>query len=280
MELNLSTKTLMRTRKGVGIFHQKTSAKDSTAERRCRKTEPNSCRRQPRTMLILSKAPDVSFWAELVANCLYRHPKPFPTLIHNNSHDKTPYGASNTIRSLNSHFSGLWCSWYPTDDSRETPSWKTNNQGLICGISLNASSRKCPGPAPNLLTSGPISSGLVPNPAPVLPYDPLPSVVQDPVIPTSPSVSMSIDLDAPSGSHTSSPLDHHSSSVHQGVAGEQYAEVPPFDCTLIKLKHCECVRLQNQPLKLHHLGKSDARTPTNPLNVKNISGKWSYSRSS
>ncbi|GJY04094.1 retrovirus-related pol polyprotein from transposon TNT 1-94 [Tanacetum coccineum] len=112
-----------------------------------------------------------------------------------------------------------------------------------------------PGPAPNLLTPGPISSGLVPNPAPVLPYvpptnkelemlfqpmfdeyfnppgnrqDPLPSVAQDPVIPTGPSVSISIDLEAPSGSHISSPLDHHSSSVHQGVAGEQYAEVNLF----------------------------------------------------
>ncbi|GJW20337.1 hypothetical protein Tco_0030959 [Tanacetum coccineum] len=112
-----------------------------------------------------------------------------------------------------------------------------------------------PGPAPNLLTPGPISSGLVPNPAPVLPYVPptnkelemlfqpmfdeyfnppgnrqdlLPSVAQDPVIPTGPSVSISIDLEAPSESHISSPLDHHSSSVHQGVAGEQYAEVNPF----------------------------------------------------
>ncbi|GJW11336.1 retrovirus-related pol polyprotein from transposon TNT 1-94 [Tanacetum coccineum] len=112
-----------------------------------------------------------------------------------------------------------------------------------------------PGPAPNLLTPGPISSGLVPNPAPAIPYvpptnkelemlfqpmfdeyfnppgirqDPIPNVVQDPVIPTGPSVSISIDLDAPSGSHISSPLDHHSSSVHHGVAGEQYAEVNPF----------------------------------------------------
>ncbi|GKF24071.1 hypothetical protein Tco_0076393 [Tanacetum coccineum] len=111
-----------------------------------------------------------------------------------------------------------------------------------------------PGPAPNLLTPGPISSGLVPNPALVLPYvpptnkelemlfqpmfdeyfnppgnrqDPLPSVAQVPVIPAGPSVSMSIDLDAPSGSHASSALDHHSSSVHHGVAGEQYAEVNP-----------------------------------------------------
>ncbi|GJV32940.1 retrovirus-related pol polyprotein from transposon TNT 1-94 [Tanacetum coccineum] len=58
--------------------------------------------------------------------------------------------------------------------------------------------------------------------------DPIPNVVQDPVIPTGPSMSISIDLDAPSGSHISSPLDHHSSSVHHGVAGKQYAKVNPF----------------------------------------------------
>ncbi|GKF41640.1 hypothetical protein Tco_0124982 [Tanacetum coccineum] len=58
--------------------------------------------------------------------------------------------------------------------------------------------------------------------------NPIPNAAQDPVIPTGPSVSIAIDLDAPSGSHTSSPLDHHSSSVHHGVAGEQYAEVNPF----------------------------------------------------
>ncbi|GKA19285.1 retrovirus-related pol polyprotein from transposon TNT 1-94 [Tanacetum coccineum] len=83
-----------------------------------------------------------------------------------------------------------------------------------------------PGPAPNLLTPGPISSGLVPNPAPAIPYvpptnkelemlfqpmfdeyfnppgirqDPIPNVAQDPVIPTGPSMSIAIDLDAPSG---------------------------------------------------------------------------------
>ncbi|GKB66351.1 hypothetical protein Tco_0927763 [Tanacetum coccineum] len=112
-----------------------------------------------------------------------------------------------------------------------------------------------PGPAPNLLTPGPISSGLVPNLAPAIPYvpptnkelemlfqpmfdeyfnppvihqDPIPNVAQDPVIPTGPSVSIVIDLDEPSGSHTSSPLDHHSSLVHHGVASEQYAEVNSF----------------------------------------------------
>ncbi|GKF10143.1 hypothetical protein Tco_0048069 [Tanacetum coccineum] len=58
--------------------------------------------------------------------------------------------------------------------------------------------------------------------------NPIPNVAQDPVIPTGPSVSIAIDLDAPSGSHTSSLLDHHSSSVHHGLAGEPYTEVNPF----------------------------------------------------
>ncbi|GKE95374.1 hypothetical protein Tco_1580229 [Tanacetum coccineum] len=52
-----------------------------------------------------------------------------------------------------------------------------------------------PGPAPNLLTPGPISSGLVPG----IRQNPIPNVAQDPVIPTGSSVSMAIDLDAPSG---------------------------------------------------------------------------------
>ncbi|GKF51168.1 hypothetical protein Tco_0147635 [Tanacetum coccineum] len=109
-----------------------------------------------------------------------------------------------------------------------------------------------------MLTPGPINSGLVPNPAPALPHvapthkeldmlfqpifdeyfnppgnrlDPIPNIVQDPVIPTSPLVSISIDLNAPSGIHISSPLDHHSSLVHYGVAGEQFAEVNPFATT-------------------------------------------------
>ncbi|GJX51379.1 retrovirus-related pol polyprotein from transposon TNT 1-94 [Tanacetum coccineum] len=112
-----------------------------------------------------------------------------------------------------------------------------------------------PKPSPNMLTPGLISLGLVPNPAPAILYvpptnkklemlfqpmfdeyfnppgirqDPTPNVAHDPVIPSGPSVSIAIDLDAPSGSHISSSLDHHSSSVHNGVAGEQYAEVNPF----------------------------------------------------
>ncbi|GJX84854.1 hypothetical protein Tco_0949614 [Tanacetum coccineum] len=112
-----------------------------------------------------------------------------------------------------------------------------------------------PGLTPNLLTPGPISSGLVPNPAPAIPYVPpinkelemlfqsmfdeyfnppvirqdhIPNVVQDLVITIGPSVSISVDPDTSSGSHISSPLDYHSTSVHHGIAVEQYEEVNPF----------------------------------------------------
>ncbi|GJS00557.1 retrovirus-related pol polyprotein from transposon TNT 1-94 [Tanacetum coccineum] len=81
-----------------------------------------------------------------------------------------------------------------------------------------------PGPAPSLLTPGPISSGLVPNPAPAIPYVP----PTNKELGDGPISAISIILEPPSGSHISSPLDHHSSSVHHGVAGEQYAEVNPF----------------------------------------------------
>ncbi|GJW79986.1 retrovirus-related pol polyprotein from transposon TNT 1-94, partial [Tanacetum coccineum] len=111
-----------------------------------------------------------------------------------------------------------------------------------------------PGPAPNLLTPGPISSGLVPNPAPAIPYVPptdkelellfqpmfdeyfnpsgdrqYPSTneVQDQVILTGQSTSISLDLDAPSGSQLTPSSDHQSSSVHYGVAAEQSSKVNP-----------------------------------------------------
>ncbi|GJY42773.1 retrovirus-related pol polyprotein from transposon TNT 1-94, partial [Tanacetum coccineum] len=108
------------------------------------------------------------------------------------------------------------------------------------------------GPAPNLLTPGPIWLGLVPNSAPTILYVPptnkdlellfqpvfdeyfktltgdhlMPPVLAalTPSIPTSPSVSISFDHDAPSGSHSPSSLAHQSSSVHH---------VPPPDCAMI-----------------------------------------------
>ncbi|GJR48943.1 retrovirus-related pol polyprotein from transposon TNT 1-94, partial [Tanacetum coccineum] len=115
------------------------------------------------------------------------------------------------------------------------------------------------GPNPNLLTPGPISSRLVPNSAPAIPYVPPTNkdlellfqpmfdeyfetptgdhqmthvpAVPPPVIPTGPSVSISFDHDAPSSSHSPSSSAHHSSSVHHGVATEHSFEVNPFAAT-------------------------------------------------
>ncbi|GKB31669.1 hypothetical protein Tco_0871070, partial [Tanacetum coccineum] len=108
-------------------------------------------------------------------------------------------------------------------------------------------SKESPGPAPNLLMPGPISSRLVPNLAPAIPYVPptnkelellfqpmfdeyftppgdrqVPTInaVQVPVNLTSPSVSISCDQDASSGSHLTSSSDHQSSLVHHGVTAE------------------------------------------------------------
>ncbi|GJV25876.1 retrovirus-related pol polyprotein from transposon TNT 1-94 [Tanacetum coccineum] len=227
-------------------------------------------------------APDVFFsWAEAVATACYTQNR---SLIHTR-HDKTPYELVHNKKPDLTFFWVFGALCYPTNDSENLGKLQPRADiGIFIGYApsrkgyriYNKRTRQImetihvqfdelteqmdhvhssPGPPFNLLTPGPISLGLVPNPAPVLPYvpptnkelemlfqpmfdeyfnppgnrqDPLPSVAQDPVIPTGPSVSISIDLDAPSGSHISSPLDHHSSSVHHGVAGEQYAEVNLF----------------------------------------------------
>ncbi|GKA46975.1 retrovirus-related pol polyprotein from transposon TNT 1-94 [Tanacetum coccineum] len=97
------------------------------------------------------------------------------------------------------------------------------------------------------------SSWLVPNPAPAIPYVPptnkeLELLFQlmfppgDRQVPTinavqvlvnliGPSVSISCDQDAPSGSHLTSSSDHQSSSVHHGVVAEHLFEVNPFAAT-------------------------------------------------
>ncbi|GJS24333.1 putative reverse transcriptase domain-containing protein [Tanacetum coccineum] len=112
------------------------------------------------------------------------------------------------------------------------------------------------GPAPNLLTPGPISSWLVPNPTPAAPYVPptykeleilfqpmfdeyfesltvdrlVPPVpkAQVPVNPSGPSISISVNQDAPLGNHSPSFSDHQSSLVHHGVAADHSFKVNPF----------------------------------------------------
>ncbi|GKD46458.1 hypothetical protein Tco_1271103 [Tanacetum coccineum] len=115
------------------------------------------------------------------------------------------------------------------------------------------------GPAPNLLTPGHISLGLVPNFAHAIPYVPptnndlellfllmfdeyfetptgdhlMPPVpvAPTPAILTGPLVTISFDHDAPSGSHSPSSSAHPSSLVHHGVATKHSFEVNLFAAT-------------------------------------------------
>ncbi|GJR75583.1 putative ribonuclease H-like domain-containing protein [Tanacetum coccineum] len=212
-------KTLYDHYEKVGIFHQKTVPRtpqqNGVVERRNRTLVEAA-----RTMLIFSKAP-MFLWAEAVATACYTQNR---SLIHTR-HDKTPYELVHN-KKPDLTFFRVWLLYNSVQD-----------------------------PLLILCCAGPSVQGSLTNPAPAIPYapptnkelemlfqpmfdeyfnppgirqNPIPNVAQDPVIPTGPSVSIAIDLDAPSGSHTSSPLDHHSSSVHHGLAGEPSAEVNPF----------------------------------------------------
>ncbi|GKC61083.1 retrovirus-related pol polyprotein from transposon TNT 1-94 [Tanacetum coccineum] len=135
---------------------------------------------------------------------------------------------------------------YPTNDSEDLGKLQpTADIGIFVGY---APSKKGTGLAPSFLTPGQISSGLVPNPVPAVPYVPPtnkeleilfqpmfdeylePTRVERPVSPA-PVVSVSvtsagtpssttIDQDAPSPSHSASSSALQSPSLHQGVVAE------------------------------------------------------------
>ncbi|GJU22789.1 integrase, catalytic region, zinc finger, CCHC-type containing protein [Tanacetum coccineum] len=190
------------------------------------------------------------------------HPKPI--LIHT-LHDKTLYELVHD-KKLDLLFLCIFGAlYYPTNDSEDLGKLKAKADiGFFVGYTPNrkgyqiynkqsrqimetihvtfdeligqtAPVHSSSGLAPNLLTPGPISSGLVPNPPPAAPYVPptnkelrfCSSLSQALVNPTGPLVSIPIDKEAPSRSHSSF-SNYQSSSIHQGVVVEQSFEVNPF----------------------------------------------------
>ncbi|GJX99077.1 retrovirus-related pol polyprotein from transposon TNT 1-94 [Tanacetum coccineum] len=262
----------------VGITHEKTVPRtpqqNGVVERRNRTL----------VMLIFSKAP-LFLWVEVVATACYTQNR---SLIHT-LHNKTPYKLVHNKKPDLSFLRIFGALCYPTNDNEDLGKLKAKADiGFFVGYAPNrkgyriynkrtrqimetihvtfdelteqtAPVHSSSGPAPNLLTPGPISSGLVPNFAPAIPYVPptnkdlellfqpmfdeyfktptgdhqMPHVpaVPPPVIPTGPSVSISFDNDEPSGSHSSSSSAYQSSSVHHGVATEHSFEVNPFAAT-------------------------------------------------
>ncbi|GKA47148.1 retrovirus-related pol polyprotein from transposon TNT 1-94, partial [Tanacetum coccineum] len=209
-----------------------------------------------RTMLIFSKAL-LFLWAEAMATACYIQNR---SLIHT-LHNKTPYELVYDKKPDLSflHIFGALC--YPTNDSEDLGKLKAKADiGFFVGYAPNrkgyriynkwtrqiietihitfdelteqtAPVHSSPGPAHNLLTPGPISSGLVPNPPPAAPYVPptnkeleiLFQPMFDEYFETS-----TVDHLVPTGSHSPSSSDYQSSSVHQGVAAEHSFKVNPF----------------------------------------------------
>ncbi|GJR60356.1 retrovirus-related pol polyprotein from transposon TNT 1-94 [Tanacetum coccineum] len=232
----------------VGITHEKTVPRtpqqNGVVERRNRTLVEAA-----RTMLIFSKA-SLFLWAEAVATACYTQNR---SLIHT-IYDKTPYELVHDKKPdlLFLRVFGALC--YPTNDSEDLGKLKAKADiGFFVGYAPNrkgyriynkrtrqimetihvtfdeltgqtAPVHSSPGPAPNLLTPGPISLGLVPNPPPTaqVPAAPVP------VNQTGPSVSISVNTDAPLEIYSPSSSDHQSSSVHIGVVAEQSIEVNPF----------------------------------------------------
>ncbi|GJZ79161.1 retrovirus-related pol polyprotein from transposon TNT 1-94 [Tanacetum coccineum] len=267
----------------VGITHEKTVPRtpqqNGVVERRNRTLVEAA-----RTMLIFSKAP-LFLWAEAVATACYTQNR---SLIHT-LHNKTPYELVHDKKPDLSFLRIFRALCYPTNDSEDLGKLKAKADiGFFVGYAPNRKGYRIYnkrtrqimetihvtfdelteqmtyvhsslGPNPNLLMPGPISSGLVPNSAPAIPYVPptnkdlellfqpmfdeyfetptgdhqMPHVPAVPpsVIPTGLSVSISFDHDAPLGSHSPSSSAHQSSSVHHGVATKHSFEVNLFAAT-------------------------------------------------
>nr|GEX22734.1 Gag-Pol polyprotein [Tanacetum cinerariifolium] len=181
-------------------------------------------------------------WAEVVATTCYTQNQ---SLIHTR-HNKTPYELVNNKKPDLTFFRVFGALCYPTNDSEDLEKLQpTTDIGIFVGY---APSKKGTRPAPNLLTPGQISSGLVLNPVPSTPYAPLinkeleilfqpmfnkylePPRIERPVHPaqavqalvnsaSTPS-STTIDQDAPSLSISPSSSTLQSHSLHQGIAIE------------------------------------------------------------
>ncbi|GJT08351.1 retrovirus-related pol polyprotein from transposon TNT 1-94 [Tanacetum coccineum] len=192
----LSTK-LCRTTMQKKEFLSKDFPRTPQQNRRCRKKEHTLVELQ-RQCNFFPRLRFSFLWAEAVAIACYTQNR---SLIHTH-HDKTPYELVHNKKPDLTFFRVFGALYYPTNDSEDlgklqptadirifvgyAPSRKgyriynKRTQQIMKTIQVQfdeltehmAPVQSSLRPAPNLLTPGPISSGLVPNPAPAIPYVP------------------------------------------------------------------------------------------------------------
>nr|GFA86677.1 hypothetical protein [Tanacetum cinerariifolium] len=156
----------------IGIFHQKTVPKtpqqNGVVERRNRTLVEAA-----RTMLIFSKAL-MFLWAEVMATACYTQNR---SLIHTRHH-KTPYKLVHNKKPNLTFFRVFGALCYPTNDSENLGKLQpTADTGIFVGYAPSRKvyriyNKRTQRPAPNFLTPGQISSGLVPNSVHATPYAP------------------------------------------------------------------------------------------------------------
>ncbi|GKB20100.1 retrovirus-related pol polyprotein from transposon TNT 1-94, partial [Tanacetum coccineum] len=232
----------------VGITHEKTVPRtpqqNGVVERRNRTLVEAA-----RTMLIFSKAP-LFLWAEVVATACYTQNR---SLIHT-LHNKTPYELVHDKKPDLSFLRIFGALCYPTNDSEDLGKLKAKADiGFFVGYAPNRKGYRIYNKRTRQImeTIHVTFDELTEQTAPIeileLLFQPMfdeyfetPTgdhqmthvpAVPPPVIPTGPSVSISFDHDAPSGSHSPSSSAYQSSLVHHGVATEHSFKVNLFAAT-------------------------------------------------
>nr|GEV81579.1 retrovirus-related Pol polyprotein from transposon TNT 1-94 [Tanacetum cinerariifolium] len=289
----------------IGIFHQKTVPRtpqqNGVVERRNRTLVEAA-----RTMLIFSKAL-MFLWAEAVATACYTQNR---SLIHTRHH-KTRYELVHNKKPDLTFFRVFGALCFPQTTAKISESF--NQQLILEYLLVMHQARK--GLAPNFLTPGQISSGLVPNLVPATPYAtptnkeleimfqpmfdeyleppraerPVPpaQAEQAPVNSAGTPLSNTIDQDAPTPS--SSALQSH--SLHQGIAAKpNYMEErtnasidnPPFVNVFAPEPHSEAtssgdVSLTDSPYVSQTLHHLNKWSKDHPLD--NVIGNPSRSNS-
>ncbi|GJZ46785.1 retrovirus-related pol polyprotein from transposon TNT 1-94 [Tanacetum coccineum] len=150
----------------VGISHEtfvsRSSQQNGVIERRNR-----TLIEAARTMLIYVKAP-LFLWAEAVATAYYTQNRSIVRLRHG----KTPYELLHDKLPDLSFFYVFGALCYPTNDSENLGKLQPKDDIDFDELTAMASEHSSSGPALHDMTPATISSGLVPNPPPSLPFVP------------------------------------------------------------------------------------------------------------